>query len=452
MLASVIICLASLAVLVWWLRREKASLGIPIAYLFALLFIHVPGAVAHMVGGAYLTDTAATEVGIRYTAIGAVAFVMGVIGIRAIVGLRHRKKPVQPTSAGRHRFAVFCLVAGLLVTYTLQLIVNIPSIGAIIEKGGGIWVLGVLLGLQSAVRRGDPRQSALWLAAMGVYPVLTLLLGGFLSFGSTPVFIILSALVISARSAWRVGIALPIVALVFSTMFLSYFQNRDQIRDAVWGGSDMKTRISESATIVTKMEWFDPENPQHLDALDRRLNQNYFVGRADQRIKSGEVNFKYGQTFWDGAISLVPRIIWPSKPVVAGSPAIIMEMTGFMVNDTTSYGIGNVMEFHINYGMPSLIIGFLLLGALFGWLDRNASLQVRSGDWGHALLYFMPAAAMIHPNGSLVELVSGGGAAFCAALGWKMLWEHYQASAEKVRANPRRRRFRQQARPGSNEA
>lgn len=446
MLASVIICLASLAVLVWWLRREKLSLGIPIAYLFALLFIHVPGAVAHMVGGDYLTDKAATEVGIRYTAIGAVAFVMGLIGIRSIAVFRHRKRPIQPTSAERHRFALFCLMAGLLVTYTLRLIVNIPSIGAIIEKGGGIWVFGVMIGLQSALRRGDRRQIVLWLAAMGVYPVLTLLLGGFLSFGATPVFIILSALAISTRSSWRVGIGLPVVALIFVMMFLSYFQNRDQIRGAVWGGSDMKSRISESAAIFTDMEWFDPGNPQHLDALDRRLNQNFFVGRADQRIKAGTVSFLNGRSFWEGAISLVPRIIWPSKPVVAGSPAIIMDMTGFMVNDTTSYGIGNVMEFHINFGLPSLIIGFLLLGALFGWLDRNARIRTQNGEWGHALLYFMPAAAMIHPNGSLVELVSGGAAAFFAAWGWKMLWEHYQSSKGAVRASPRRRLARRLAR------
>jgi hypothetical protein len=437
--------------LVWWLRREKASLGIPIAYLFALLFIHVPGAIAHMVGGDYLSDTAATEIGIRYTAIGTVSFVFGVIGIGAIADFRHRKKSIQLTSAGRYQFAVFCLVTGLLVTYTLRLIVKIPSIGAIIEKGGGIWVLGVLLGLQSAVRRGDSRQIALWLAAMGVYPVLTLLLGGFLSFGSTPIFIILSALIISTRSTLRVGIGLPVAALVFFTMFLSYFQNRDQIRDAVWGGADMKARLSESAAIFTKMEWFDPMNPQHLDALDRRLNQNYFVGKADQRIKSGQVNFKNGQTFWDGAISLVPRIIWPSKPVTAGSPQIIMQMTGFMVNDTTSYGIGNVMEFHINYGIPSLIIGFLILGVLLGWLDRNASLRIKSGEWGQSLLYFMPAAAMIHPNGSLVELVSGGAASFFAALGWKMLWEHRQTSVRVIRPGKRRRLTRRHARPASGE-
>jgi hypothetical protein len=432
MLSSVIICLASFAVLVWWLRRDKVSLGIPIAYLFSLLFIHVPGAIAHLVGREYLYNTPATEIGIRYTAIGTVAFTVGVILVGSFAGARQCKNSAELTSVGLHRFAVFCLLAGLLVTYTLRLFVNIPSIGAIIEKGGGIWVLGVLLGLQSAVRRGDGWQITSWLAAMGVYPLLTLLLGGFLSFGATPVFIILSALTISTRSSWRVGIGLSVATLVFFTMFLSYFQNRDMIRDAVWGGAAMKSRISESTRIITDLELFDSQNQSHLEALDQRLNQNFFVGMADQRIKSREVTFKYGETFLDGLISLVPRIIWPTKPVVAGSPAIIMEMTGFIVNDTTSYGVGNVMEFHINFGMPSLIFGFLFLGLLFGWLDRHARIRVQQGDWSAAIVYFLPAAAMIHPNGSLVELFSGGAAAFVAALLWKSIWRNFYSAPDLI--------------------
>jgi hypothetical protein len=40
---------------------------------------------------------------------------------------------------------------------------------------------------------------------------------------------------------------------------------------------------------------------------------------------------------------------------------------------------------------------------------------------------------MIHPNGSLVEMVSGGASAFLAALGWKYLWEHYSGSNAAIR-------------------
>jgi hypothetical protein len=407
------------------------SLGLPIAYLFALLFIHVPGAIAHMTGAWFLSDTEATRIGIQYTAIGAVCFVAG-------VWLAHRHAPPQQlsgrprvlTPAALDRFTRFCLIAGLLVTYTLRLVVTIPSIGAIIEKSGGIWVLGALLGLQAAVLRSNFGEIAFWGLAMSVYPVLTLLLGGFLSFGSTPVFIILSALVISIRSNRRVAVAVPVVSYVFFIMFLSYFQNRDDIRGAVWGRADLSTRARESLKIVTGMELFDPGNPRHLDALDQRLNQNYFVGRAAQRLDTGEVGFLYGRSFWEGAMSLVPRIVWPSKPAYAGSPGIIREMTGFIVNDNTSYGVGNVMEFHINFGMPSLVLGFLVLGLVFGWLDLRAALELRQGDLGRSILFFMPAAAMIHPNGSIVEMTGGAAAAFFAALGWRWVWEQWSAQFE----------------------
>ena len=188
----------------------------------------------------------------------------------------------------------------------------------------------------------------------------------------------------------------------------------------------MVTRISESGKMFTRIAWFDPDSEEHLDALDQRLNQNFFVGLAAERMEEGVVKPLYGRTFYEGLISLVPRIVWPSKPVVAGSPRTIMEMTGFMVNDSTSYGVGNVMEFHINFGIPSLVIGFLLLGFSFGWLDYHAAIAVGRGQLGLSILFFMPAAAMIHPNGSLVELMSGGLASFLAAVGWRWLWSEYK--------------------------
>ena len=421
MIYSVVLCLASFIWLVVILRRYRVSLGLPIAYLFTLLFIHVPGAIAHIVGGGSLADTDATETGIWLTAVGAASFVGGVWMVRLI---KEKHNPV-PAPANRQNFAIFCLVAGLGITYTLRLVVSVPSIGAVIEKSGGVWVLGVLLGLRMAVRRANLIEVSLWLGAMAIYPVLTLLLGGFLSFGSTPIFIILAGLVISTRSKWRVAVGLPVIAFVVFTLFLSYFKNRDEIRGAVWGGAAMASRVETSIQMIRDFEFFDSGNEAQLQALDRRLNQNYFVGKAASRLASSQVEWLHGRSFWEALIAPVPRLIWPDKPVIAGSPAIIMEMTGFMVNDTTSYGVGNVMELYINFGIPSLVAGFLSLGLLFGWLDRRAALAERGGDLGQTILYFMPAAAMIHPNGSLVELTGGGASALIAAFGWRWLWTHW---------------------------
>ena len=185
-------------------------------------------------------------------------------------------------------------------------------------------------------------------------------------------------------------------------------------------------------------KFFDAANIDHLNALDKRLNQNFFVGRAAQRIDEGTVDFLYGRSFTEGLIALVPRAIWPDKPVFAGSPKIVMDMTGFQVNESTSYGVGNVLEFYINFGVSSVVVGFLLLGMMFAWLDYSAASSLDARDMGQTLIYFMPAAAMIHPNGSFVEMTSGGAAALVASYGWRKLWNIWVSRGTSLDVNSKR--------------
>ena len=74
----IFICLAAFLLLLWLLRRDRVSLGLPIAYLYSLLLIHVPGAFAHVVGGDLLFHSDLVEIGMRFTALGSVCFVAGV--------------------------------------------------------------------------------------------------------------------------------------------------------------------------------------------------------------------------------------------------------------------------------------------------------------------------------------------------------------------------------------
>ena len=73
----IISCFASLLVLLWLLRRDRVSLGLPIAYLYSLLLIHVPGAYAHVVGRDFLRNSDLVQVAMRYTAVAAICFVLG---------------------------------------------------------------------------------------------------------------------------------------------------------------------------------------------------------------------------------------------------------------------------------------------------------------------------------------------------------------------------------------
>jgi hypothetical protein len=414
------ICLAAFFLLLWLLRRDRISLGLPIAYLYSLLLIHVPGAFAHIVGSDFLLHSDVVEIGMRFAALASVCFVAGVWLART----RTNQVPISQ-KVDRHHFWWFCLLGGWFLTYGLSPMYQIPSVSAAVEKGAGIWMLGVMLGLRVAFQRRDYKRIGIWICALLVYPILMLLLGGFLSYGSAAIVIVCAALTISIGNYWRVVVGLTLFALLSLSIFVNYYQHRDDIRTQVWGGAPLEARVGSVIETARDFEWLDPTNRRQLIAFDQRLNQNYFVGLAARRIQLGQTDYLMGDSVWEGLLSLIPRALWPEKPVFAGSPQIVSRMTGLRLSPKTSFGIGNVMEFQINFGIPGVIIGFFLLGWLIGTLDLKAADAEGRGDLGKVILFFLPCVALIQPNGSLIELFSGSAAALVGALAWKYLWRWF---------------------------
>ena len=307
----VAISAATFVCLLWILRRDRISLGLPIAYLYSLLLIHVPGALAHIFGSGFFINSDLVEIGMRFATLGAVCFVIGVWLARRST----RKMTLRP-EVDRPDFWWACLIGGWALIYGLTPLYHIASISAAIEKGGGIWMLGVLLGLRAACRDSDLKRVAIWVGALLVFPVLVLLLGGFLSYGAAAIVIACSVLTISIRSSWRLTIGVAIFVFLGMSIFVNYFEHRDNIRHEVWGGAPLETRIDSVIDIARDFQWLDFSNRKHLVALDQRLNQNYFIGLAAERIQEGQVNYLRGDSIWDGVISLIPRLLWPEKPVV----------------------------------------------------------------------------------------------------------------------------------------
>ena len=416
---SLILCSAFFVILLAMLRRNRVTLGLPAAYLMNLLVLHLPGLFGQIVDTKNVVqgDTV-TRIGGILTTIGVVSFVVGVYA-----GTRNQPWPVA-RAAPRSAFWRFCLIGGGLLTVVAYR-VSIPSITAVIKTGGPIWMLGTMLGIRSAYLAHDRKKLFRWLLVLGTYPLLILLLTGFMSYGSVAVIIVLSGLAVLVRSA-RALTFTYIVSIIFGiSAFLSYFSHREEIRGAVWRGDATQVRVNASFDALKDITLFNPSNEDHLEALDQRLNQNYFVGLAATRIEAGQVKYLYGRSLYEGFLALIPRALWPTKPVEAGSPKIVSEMTGLTLAAGTSFGVGNVMEFHINFGIPGLIIGFLLFGMILGRLDRKAAFADTQGDMGNVFLYFLPAVAIIQPNGSIVEIVGGAAAATTAGFAWRWAWRNW---------------------------
>lgn len=410
------------------------SMGLPLAYLIALGLEHLPGAWAYWVTKGF-SGAPAVERGIFLSSLGAACFAIGAAASNAAVGARlkrvHKRRRMPPRPAGKPyavpmdngpKLWIFCLLAGWGLVYGVNIFLRLPTVGAIVEKGGAIWMLGVMLGLTNALRRSDFVRGLTWLCALAIFPVVVLIFGGFMSYGTAAVIITCSALLVMARSYWK-ALAVLAISFVFAiNVFVNYFAARTTIRDAVWGGASIDRRIDVVLDAARQAHFFSTKNFRDIEALDLRLNQNYFVGLAAERIENGDVASLEGQSIIDGLIAVIPRALWPEKPVYGGSPEVVRKMTGLNLSTNTSWGVGQVMEFYINFAVRGVVIGFIILGALFGWLDRMAAYKLRTDPEGGVFLYFLPGVALIQPIGSIVELSGGAGAALGAAFIWKFLW------------------------------
>ncbi len=420
MVISLAFCLIASIALYLSLRNGNPSLGLPFAYLFITLIIYVPGAIAHLADPT-LEYHYATIVGIRLTGIGLLAFAAGVWLSRC---KRRYTKMTWPRI--RTSFQIYALAAGWITTYSLRHILGgIPSLNAVADTGAQIWVLSITLAFAITLQRRDFLGFAIWGLACLLFPLTMLIFGGFLCHGVETMVICLAGLIVLARSHLIVLVTISLLSVFGMALFISYFLVRADIREVAWGGGSIQEQVNESKRVITEFRFLDLEDPDHLKALNDRLNQGFFAGLAAFRLKLGIVDYYRGRTFWEGLLALIPRLIWPEKPVYGGSPAIIQNMSGYYVGEGSSYGVGQVMEFYINYGIPSLVGGFLVLGWALGTLDRMAATAYVEGRHRRLMLTFLPAVALIQPNGSVVELVGGAAAAWVAAYGYGMIWSNF---------------------------
>jgi hypothetical protein len=113
-------------------------------------------------------------------------------------------------------------------------------------------------------------------------------------------------------------------------------------------------------------------------------------------------------------LAVVPRLFWPGKPVRAGSPEVVEQFTGIPFNEETSVGVGQVMEFYINFGRIGVLLGFFGMGVLLRMVDAAAARHLYRGDWAGFVTWFLPGLGFVQTGGSLIEV--SGTVATCTLL------------------------------------
>ena len=437
------VCLLATVILVAVLRRGPLSLGLPFAYCILLLLNHLPGAWVNTIRSQSYGQMELVKTGITIAAIGVCSFVGGVWIARKTLGasssVGNWRQMNIALEAVPQRFLIFSLLGGWFLTFVIQVAINVPSINAIVEKGSAIWLLAVLIGLAKSVKRRSLAGVLLWVTALLIYPTFVLVVGGFASWGSASIIMVISVFSVITKYRWRVFLATIVVGVLSLSLFVNYFAIRKELRSAAWGGAPISERASVAMKIFTNLRLVSIENSDDYSAINKRLNQNYFIGVAAERLDSGQAEYLWGRSIWEGAIALVPRVFWPGKPVFGGSGTIVSDITGLSLeSQNTSWGVGSVMEFYINFGFPGLIFGMLILGFIISRLDAQAASKLASRNYGQSFVYFLPCVALIQPLGSMVELSGGAMAALLSSLAWRWGWMQFSWTKSQ-------RRLRQEA-------
>jgi len=413
--------------LTWWMLlfglltfvqwRSKRTAGIPLAYAFGLSLIHAPGAFAASMDY-YFPRSAIllqmnysfqnTFIGFFHSLIGFASFVAGTILAQVVFLAKPLPARAQPLhrAVGKELPMTLLLLSISFFFVVGPVIRRIPSFGSIASAGIFTAIVADVLFCYQAYLAKDGKLLLRWVSASMAFPLVTLLTLGFASFGVSAALNVWMMVFRFYRPRLVSILALVLVGYGCLTLYVNYMRERNSIRASVWGNRDLSERIESITDVFHNFEWFTPTKQQHLETVDLRLNQNDLVGKAVIYMASDRIEFAHGGTLAAAAVAWVPRILWPGKPASGGSGSLVSRFTGQNFAAGTSIGVGQVLELYVNWGVPSLIIGFMIFGLVMGYFDTRAAVFLNAGDYWNFTRWLLPAMGMLNPIGSLTEVVS----------------------------------------------
>jgi hypothetical protein len=403
------------------LRLHQRSSGLVLAYMANLWLIHWPAALTYLFPITAGVEADRVIKGFHSSTLGIMGFAVGAVLLAPFL-LRVIQAPRSHTTDAERRLpdarlpATYVVIGIASYLVISPLLGRVPTVSALAGATTQLIIAGFCLGLWYFWHAGQRRKFLLLLLLAFALPMATILRQGFLGYGAVALITIVAFIAVFYRPRWKLVLMGTAVAYLGFSFYVTYMRDRGELRASVWGGQSAVERIARLSRTLTGIEWFNPANPDHILRVTGRLNQNYLVGAAMERIETGSRDLANGETVWHAFLSLIPRAIWPDKPLRAGSPDIVTKYTGITFARGTSVGIGQVMEFYINFGSIGVVLGFVVLGMVITMIDTWAGMRLWAGDWLQFAVWYLTGLAMIQAGGSLIEVVSSAGAAMIAVL------------------------------------
>lgn len=403
-----IVCIA---IVLYGQRREGGGAGLVISYVLQLWLIHWLGAVIYALPW-YNRPSQALALGLEESTYAVAGFAFGSTALFPL--LRYYGRRPQPPASREPAepwLVRMCLIAGVIMYFVLEPILHpIPTISAIASASANLLLVAIAMECWNSLASDHRRPFWPWVLASAALPFITIVSKGFLGYGFASMLTIFAFVATVYRPRWKLVAGSMMVGYLALSLYVTYMRDRREIRAVVWGGEAYASRLNAFSRTLTEFEFLDLQNRDHLSRIDERLNQNFLVGRAVEYLDIHPERYADGRTLEEAVYSMIPRSLWPDKPIVAGSGDLVSEFTGIYFDRNTSVGIGHIMEWYVNFGTLGVILGMTFIGAAVGLIDRAAAARLSRGDGAGFVLYWLPGLSLLQVGGSLVEAVSS-----CAA-------------------------------------
>jgi len=397
-------------------RRAAAGIGLVPAYLLNLAAIHWFGAAIYLLPAMSFRDPSVMLIGFEEGTYGMLAFALGsIVGWPLVSSARLRPPPVEPHPGEPALARMYAIVGVLCYVLLVGGRAYLPTINALVAAGQQLVVLALCLGAWNAWQHGSRRGLIACLLVTASLPIVTIVSQGYLSYGAGAALVVCVFVASFFRPRHQLVVVSVVVGYAALSFFVSYMRDRGDIRDSVWGGRPLEERLWQITETILTVEPFDPSDVRHLGAIDARLNQNHLVGMAVGRMRwTGD--FANGATLGQMLSALVPRVLWPNKPYVAGSGDLVSVYTGLRFGRDTSVGIGQVMEFYVNFGTLGVLGGFFVMGILVTGIDEAAAYSLRAGDWRRLAPWALVGFSLLQVGGALAEVATTAAASMIVAI------------------------------------
>lgn len=144
----------------------------------------------------------------------------------------------------------------------------------------------------------------------------------------------------------------------------------------------------------------DGEDPMLLQRFTLAPFQAYFMNLYDSGAP--------GDTFENIPVVLVPRVLWPDKPIITPGAEFDLIFRGY--ESESNLGIGFVSEAYWNLGWTGVILVSIFVGLTNGWFTRKWLLFAEQGDAHLGAFLFSPLVVFssLNVEKSIVGGFTGG--------------------------------------------